>query len=113
MGTLIQGDIGSSTAKGMLRLTALSNVARGAALVGPADKLAQGWKLLQSPSPKCPKGIEIDPPTAVGRYLGCEHRLSTQLVEWQGELPTILDPPPPKVKKNASVPDESDEEETG
>eukprot|EP00959_Pyramimonas_sp_CCMP1952_P067050 1399927-Pyramimonas_sp.AAC.1 len=87
--TLIQSDIGSNTAKGMLRLK----------LAGPADKLAQGWMLLQSTSPNCPKGIEIDPPTAVGRYLGCEHRLSTQFVEWQGELPTTLDPPPPKVRR--------------
>eukprot|EP00959_Pyramimonas_sp_CCMP1952_P463631 9485274-Pyramimonas_sp.AAC.1 len=62
-------------------------------LSGPADKLAEGWKLLQEPS-NCPKGIEIYPPTAVGRYLGCEHRLSTRTVEWRGELPTILDPPP-------------------
>eukprot|EP00959_Pyramimonas_sp_CCMP1952_P171747 3588835-Pyramimonas_sp.AAC.1 len=72
-------------------------------LAGPADKLAQGWKLLQSPTLNCPKGIEIDPPTAVGRYLGCEHRLSTQLVGRQGELPAAPDPPPPKVKKNAPV----------
>eukprot|EP00959_Pyramimonas_sp_CCMP1952_P186588 3901516-Pyramimonas_sp.AAC.1 len=67
-------------------------------LTGPADKRAQVWKSLQSPSPNCPEGIEIDPPTAVGRYLGCEHRLSTQLVEWQCELPTTLGPPPPRVK---------------
>eukprot|EP00959_Pyramimonas_sp_CCMP1952_P233862 4886999-Pyramimonas_sp.AAC.1 len=65
-------------------------------LSGPADKLAQGWKLLQEPSKNCPKGMEIDPPTAVGRYLGCEHRLSTQTIQWHGELPTVLDPPPPK-----------------
>eukprot|EP00959_Pyramimonas_sp_CCMP1952_P381634 7996657-Pyramimonas_sp.AAC.1 len=70
MDTLIQGGIGSSIVKGMWRPTALSNVARGVALAGPADKLAQGWKLLQSPSLNCPKGMEIDPPTAVGRYLG-------------------------------------------
>eukprot|EP00959_Pyramimonas_sp_CCMP1952_P351645 7367838-Pyramimonas_sp.AAC.1 len=82
-------------------------------LSGPADKLAEGWKLLQTPSDNCLEGIEIDLPTAVGRYLGCEHRLSRQFVEWQGELPTVLDPPPPKVKKNASFPDESSEEGTG
>eukprot|EP00959_Pyramimonas_sp_CCMP1952_P402458 8433860-Pyramimonas_sp.AAC.1 len=81
-------------------------------LSGPALKLAEGWKLVQEPSDTCPKGIEIDPPTAVGRYPGCEHRLSTQAVEWQGESPATLDPPPPKVKKNASVADESSEEET-
>eukprot|EP00959_Pyramimonas_sp_CCMP1952_P320250 6701913-Pyramimonas_sp.AAC.1 len=82
-------------------------------LLGPADKLATGWKLLQEPSENCPKGIERDPPTAVGRYLGCEHRLPTQTIEWHGELLAILDPPPPKVKKNASVADESSEQETG
>eukprot|EP00959_Pyramimonas_sp_CCMP1952_P232165 4851944-Pyramimonas_sp.AAC.1 len=38
-------------------------------LSGPADKLAEGWKLLQEPSDNCPKGIEIDPPTGVGRYI--------------------------------------------
>eukprot|EP00959_Pyramimonas_sp_CCMP1952_P158926 3323825-Pyramimonas_sp.AAC.1 len=38
--------------------------------------------------------------------------LSTQLVEWQGELPAMLDPPPPKAKKNAPVQNESSEEET-
>ena len=82
-------------------------------LAGPKDKLAEGWKLIQSPSAKCPKGIELDPPTAVGRYLGCEHRLSTQQVEWQGELPAVLDPPPPKTKKAAPVQDESAEDEAG
>eukprot|EP00959_Pyramimonas_sp_CCMP1952_P359158 7520052-Pyramimonas_sp.AAC.1 len=63
-------------------------------------------ELLQEPSENCPKAIEIYPPTAVGRYLGCERRLSTQTIEWHGELPAVLDPPPPKVKKNASVTDE-------
>eukprot|EP00959_Pyramimonas_sp_CCMP1952_P310912 6506669-Pyramimonas_sp.AAC.1 len=65
-------------------------------LSGPADKLAQGWKLLPEPSDNCPKGIAIDPPTAVGRYLGCERRLSVQTIEWRGELPAVLGPPPPK-----------------
>eukprot|EP00959_Pyramimonas_sp_CCMP1952_P187919 3929236-Pyramimonas_sp.AAC.1 len=85
-GTLTQGGIGSNIARGMLRPK----------LAGPADKLAKGWELLRSPSPNCPKGIAIDPPAPVGRYLECEHRLSTQLFEWQGELPATLDPPPPK-----------------
>eukprot|EP00959_Pyramimonas_sp_CCMP1952_P456495 9473251-Pyramimonas_sp.AAC.1 len=39
-------------------------------LSGPAENLAQGWKLLQEPSENCHEGIEIDPPAAVGRYLG-------------------------------------------
>eukprot|EP00959_Pyramimonas_sp_CCMP1952_P221354 4627355-Pyramimonas_sp.AAC.1 len=33
-------------------------------LSGPADKLAEGWELLQTPSDNCPKGMDIDPPTA-------------------------------------------------
>eukprot|EP00959_Pyramimonas_sp_CCMP1952_P015201 321731-Pyramimonas_sp.AAC.1 len=37
-------------------------------LSGPADKLAEGWKLLQEASGDCPRGIEVYPPTAVGRY---------------------------------------------
>eukprot|EP00959_Pyramimonas_sp_CCMP1952_P414153 8677259-Pyramimonas_sp.AAC.1 len=54
-----------------------------------------------------------DLPTSLPKDGRCEHRLSTQTVEWQGALPAILDPLPPKVKKNASVADESSEEETG
>ena len=69
-------------------------------LSGPAGKLAEGWQLLKEPSEGCPKGIEMDDPTDVGRYLGCEHHVYTKSVEWHGELPTVLDPPPPKPKKN-------------
>ena len=68
-------------------------------LSGPAGKLAEGWRLLKEPSEGCPKGIEMDDPTDVGRYLGCEHHVYTKSVEWHGELPTVLDPPPPKPKK--------------
>ena len=72
-------------------------------LSGPTGNLKEGWRLIQEPSPEVPKGIEIDPPTKVGRYLGCEHRVSEKWIDWQGENPTVLDPPPPKQPKN--VPD--------
>ena len=57
-----------------------------------------------------PKGIEIDPPTEAGRYLGCEHRVSEQWIGWQGQDPTVLDPPPPKKKgedEDTAVPAEA------
>ena len=72
----------------------------GFKLSGPADQLEEGWRRLKEPSPGCPKGIETDPPTDVGRYLGCEQHVYTKTIEWQGELPTTLDPPPPKSKKD-------------
>eukprot|EP00959_Pyramimonas_sp_CCMP1952_P318483 6664059-Pyramimonas_sp.AAC.1 len=65
------GGIGSNAAKGVLRLNVYADDFK---LAGPADKLAEGWRLLQTPSPNCPKGMKMDPPTGVGRYLGCEHR---------------------------------------
>ena len=71
-------------------------------LSGPTGNLPEGWRLIQEPSPKVPKGIELDPPTKVGRYLGCEHRVSEKWIDWQGENPTVLDPPPPKQPKNAA-----------
>ena len=76
-------------------------------LAGPTKHLDKGWQLIQEPSANCPKGIEIDPPTAVGRYLGCEHHVTDQIIEWQGELPTVLDPPP-KVKKAKSSNDDEE-----
>eukprot|EP00959_Pyramimonas_sp_CCMP1952_P122612 2563316-Pyramimonas_sp.AAC.1 len=84
-------------------------------LSGPKENIEQGWRFLQEASEGCPMGVEIDPPTNVGRYLGCEHHLSTQCVEWHGELPTVLDPPPPKVKKAPTFGQtvESDDEESG
>ena len=33
---------------------------------GPVQKVAKGWELISSK-------IDMDPPSAVGRYLGCEH----------------------------------------
>eukprot|EP00959_Pyramimonas_sp_CCMP1952_P467745 9492118-Pyramimonas_sp.AAC.1 len=71
---------------------------RAAARLERPDR-EQGWRLLQEASEGCPKGVEIEPPTNVGRYLGRERHVSTQYVEWHGELPTALDPPPPQVKK--------------
>ena len=50
-----------------------------------------------------PKGINMDPPTAVGRYLGCEHRVYDKETDWQGAETTALDPPPPKVKKEQAA----------
>eukprot|EP00959_Pyramimonas_sp_CCMP1952_P203936 4264852-Pyramimonas_sp.AAC.1 len=82
---------------------------------GPRANLEKGWRLLQEASEGGPKGIEIDPPTNVGRYLGCEYHVSTQCVEWQGELPTVLYPPPPEVKKTFASGQqvESDDEKAG
>eukprot|EP00959_Pyramimonas_sp_CCMP1952_P382513 8015557-Pyramimonas_sp.AAC.1 len=50
-------------------------------LAGPQANLDKEWQLLQEASEGCPTGIEIYPPTDVGRYLGCEHHLSMQCAE--------------------------------
>ena len=68
-------------------------------LSGPKGNLATGWKLIQDPCEGSPKGILMDPPAKIGRFLGCEHTMKERSVTWQGELPTILDPPPPKPTK--------------
>ena len=69
-------------------------------LSGPEENLRQGWDLILSPSDTAPKGIDMDEPEPVGRYLGCEHRVSERWIDWQGTNPTVLDPPPPKESKN-------------
>ena len=74
-------------------------------LAGPASELQAGWDLIRSASEVAPTGIDMDPPTAIGRYLGCEHRVSERWINWQGENPTVLDPPPPKPSK-AAAPDD-------
>ena len=68
-------------------------------LAGPADKLQVGWDLIRGPSKVAPNGIDMDPPTTVGRFLGCEHVVSEKWIDWHGEEPTVLDPPPLKTKK--------------
>ena len=68
-------------------------------LSGPAENIAAAWNLIRSPSEIAPKGIDMDPPTPVGRYLGCEHHATEKWITWQGEDPTVLDPPPPKQPK--------------
>eukprot|EP00959_Pyramimonas_sp_CCMP1952_P457463 9474974-Pyramimonas_sp.AAC.1 len=55
--------------------------------------------MILSPSETAPEGIDMDPPTAAGRYLGCEHRVSEKRVDWQGAAPAMLDPPPPTEKR--------------
>eukprot|EP00959_Pyramimonas_sp_CCMP1952_P471776 9498961-Pyramimonas_sp.AAC.1 len=40
---------------------------------GPSDYMDIGWGLIQEPSAGCPEGIGVDPPSKVGRYLGCEN----------------------------------------
>eukprot|EP00959_Pyramimonas_sp_CCMP1952_P394008 8255762-Pyramimonas_sp.AAC.1 len=47
----------------------------------------------------------MDPPTPVGRYLGCEHRVSEKWVAWQGVAPIMLDSPPPKEQKTKGLAD--------
>ena len=44
-------------------------------LLGPSDKLQGARGLMLVPSKTAPKGIAMDPPTAVGRYFGCEHHI--------------------------------------
>ena len=39
---------------------------------GPEESLVEGWKKLRSDT-STTKGIDMDDPTPVGRYLGCEH----------------------------------------
>ncbi len=61
-------------------------------MAGPSGNLAKAWKLVQEAGPTTP-GIEIDPPTAVGRYLGCEHRVTRKTVTWQALDPSVRDAP--------------------
>ena len=63
---------------------------------GPEENLKKGWDPILSTSKTAPKGIDMDNPEPVGRYLGCEHRISERWIDWQGTNPTVLDPPPPK-----------------
>ena len=65
-------------------------------LAGPAVEPQAGRDLIRSKYDALPNGIGMNPPTAVGRYLGCEHRVSERWIDGQGENPTVLDPPPPK-----------------
>ena len=57
--------------------------------------MTRGWELIR-------QGVEMDDPTGLGRFLGCEHKLSTKTVKWQGMMPTDLDPPAPKQPKSAT-----------
>ena len=68
-------------------------------LAGPKHKLKIGWDLLKGASEGVPNGIQMDPPEPVGRYLGCKHVVYEKEIDWQGEEPTILDPPPPKIEE--------------
>eukprot|EP00959_Pyramimonas_sp_CCMP1952_P228838 4784561-Pyramimonas_sp.AAC.1 len=52
-------------------------------LAGSAVNLPRGWDLILSPSETAPTGIDMDPPTPVGRYLGRENRLSERWIDWQ------------------------------
>ena len=72
-------------------------------LAGPTENLDEGWRLIQGSSKLVDKGIEMDPPTKVGRYLGCEHKVYDKEIDWHGENPTVMDPPPPKAKKDAEA----------
>ncbi len=58
-------------------------------LAGPAANLAKGWDLVRSKG-KDTAGIEMDDPTPVGRYLGCEHRLGERTITWHGKDPTAM-----------------------
>ena len=49
----------------------------------------------------------MDPPIPFGKYLGCEHHVTEKWINWQGEDPTVLDPPPPKTPKGEQVEDAS------
>eukprot|EP00959_Pyramimonas_sp_CCMP1952_P330076 6911091-Pyramimonas_sp.AAC.1 len=46
--------------------------------------------MMQEPSLGCPKGIEIDPPSKVGRNLRCEHRIYRGSFQLHAELTTVL-----------------------
>ena len=50
---------------------------------GPEDKLAEGWELIRQDT-RYTKGIEMDNPTGVGRYLGCEHIVETRISKITG-----------------------------
>ena len=71
----------------------------GFKLSGPASRPREAWDLTLSPSEIARKGIGMDPPTPVGRYLGCERHITEKWVDCKGEDPTVLGPLPPKVKK--------------
>ena len=42
-------------------------------LAGPSGNIPKGWALIR-------KGIQMDDPTDMGLYLGCEHHQSTETV---------------------------------
>ena len=56
-------------------------------LSGPSENLSEGWNLIRyDQSDSTPKGhknevIQMDEPTAIGKYLGAEHVLSTSVAK--------------------------------
>ena len=122
MGTRTQGDIGNGTAKPMCskRVSRKHTSWRTCyfhhklktfpivyvddfKLSGPAESIPNAWNIIRITSKIAPKGIDMDPPTPVGRYLGCDHHATEKWITWQDEAPTVLDPPPPKRPKGEKV----------
>ena len=74
-------------------------------MAGPTgEAMKRGWDLIRGPSKVAPEGLQTGDPEGVGRFLGCHHRVTEQWVDWHGEEPTILDPPPVKTKKIDAAP---------
>ena len=66
---------------------------------GNRENMAEGWRLIRSPTDTTP-GAQMEDPTEVGRFLGCEHHTSTETVSWHGGEPTALDESLLKRKKS-------------
>ncbi len=67
-------------------------------MAGTQGNLSKGWQLLRMPTDTSP-GIQMEDPTAVNRFLGCEHRTGTEVITWHGGEPTALDESLLKKKK--------------